>query len=224
MAKRIIDKILTISAGQKDVLMFRAREVRTLIMGENATADLLLTDIDSEDVDNVLDIKLGNNSNLRLRYHQIAWPTNKKSLKIELRDAGADSKISCLVRSVLFDNSRASCDGLMVAGADRKNAWSELKHFVHLCGRGTSVRSVPALDICNKADTAWHGVAISRLDNDSVRYMTGRGLSESQAAQSYLQGQFSADFNEWSIDGKVDYVDSIEAILASNLKAYDTSR
>ncbi len=104
------------------------------------------------------------------------------------RHLAANTKSDLLIKSVLFDNSKLTYDGLIKIEKDaqRSNAYQRNENLV--MNEGVKVDSKPELEILANDVRCTHGATIGKIDIEQIFYLQSRGLTKKQAEGLIIAG------------------------------------
>ena len=201
MANNIIQKTDTLE-GIKNL---------KVLPGEDLRLELAYFDVAP---DGVLNIHVGNESNLNVYVSDFSIGSNKLELNVELEE-GASCEIRMAVLShdngkklfapnvvhlsprseayvscygIAADQSDLSFKGLstIVQGAKKSNTRQDAK--IILFDKDTRGSASPSLKIGENDVKAGHGASIGRLSDEHLFYLESRGLSEKEAKRLIILG------------------------------------
>lgn len=92
-----------------------------------------------------------------------------------------------VMRSVLDDNARLFCKGLIHIQKSAQHTHAELENKNVLLGSGSRAVSIPTLEIEANDVVCKHGAAISKLDEEQFFYLQSRGIAVQQARTMLIE-------------------------------------
>ena len=165
------------SLGNHDVILPARTTIMTDDMASSAT-----------EVSRNLVIRLiGEHAQANVRY--ACYGTGEKKFKfITLQDHQAEHCISnVVVRSVLDDNAKIFCKGLIHIKNGAQHPRADLENKNVLLGQGSRAVSIPTLEIEANDVVCKHGAAISKLDAEQFFYLQSRGIAVQQARTMLIE-------------------------------------
>lgn len=130
---------------------------------------------------------LGQHAQAAIRY--ACFGMGEKKFKfITLQDHQAEHCTSnVVVRSVLDDNAKIFCKGLIHIKKGAQHTHAELENKNVLLGQGSRAVSIPTLEIEANDVVCKHGAAISKLDAEQFFYLQSRGITVEQARTMLIE-------------------------------------
>ena len=116
---------------------------------------------------------------------------NQIQVTNEIIHAASESKSNMLTRIVLKDKAQAAYTGLVKIQPGKKNCQGYQKKETILLSNDARIKADPNLEIENNEVQCSHGATISQLDKEKLFYMTSRGIPESIAKKTIVEGFFN---------------------------------
>lgn len=110
------------------------------------------------------------------------------------------TKSNAVMRGVLKDKARAVFYGLVDIEKDAHDSDSFLSEHAMLLNPGARANAIPSLQIKNANVRAGHGATVGQIDEEQIFYLMSRGLSESEARKTIVEGFLLPAFDEIRID------------------------
>jgi len=101
-----------------------------------------------------------------------------------------DSTSDTLVKSAATDRGQGRYLGNIRIAALAQRSDASLRDDALLLSEGAHIDSVPALEIAANDVKAYHGATVGALDDESIFYMTTRGIERAQAERMIALGFF----------------------------------
>jgi Fe-S cluster assembly protein SufD len=101
-----------------------------------------------------------------------------------------DSTSDTLVKSAASGRGQGRFVGNIRIAANAQHSDAALRDDALLLSEGAHIDSVPALEISANDVKAYHGATVGALDQESIFYMTSRGLERTQAERMIALGFF----------------------------------
>lgn len=122
---------------------------------------------------------------------------HKENVRIKLECNHKAQNTSCLARikGVLMDEAKAEITGKVNIGKNAKGTITSLHSNVLVLGTGIACVSQPIMEVKNKDVTASHGSTIGRVNEESMLYLTSRGLERREAEDLVVAGFLGEEFN-----------------------------
>lgn len=140
-----------------------------------------------------IQIKLGEHS--LYKFVCIFVGTNDDQMKISVTAIHLKNNSigEILFRGVLAGSATCEVFGLIKMNKYIKNASGLFSQKTLLLSEKAAVKSLPHLEILSQNIQAKHEVAISRLDEEQLFYLTSRGIKKSEASKMIIKGMFSKE-------------------------------
>jgi FeS assembly protein SufD len=110
------------------------------------------------------------------------------------------TKSDVVMRGVLKDKARAVFYGLVDIEKDAHDSDSFLSEHAMLLNPGARANAIPSLQIKNANVRAGHGATVGQIDEEQIFYLMSRGLTESEARKTIVEGFLLPAFDEIRID------------------------
>ena len=114
---------------------------------------------------------------------------------IDINHNSHSANSDCFFKTVSSGESMVSFDGNIYVGDGSSNTVSNQVSKGLLIDEKARINLVPKLEINNDDVMCSHGAASGKLDDDTLFYLTSRGISEEEAKRIYTQG-FLGEFTE----------------------------
>ena len=101
-----------------------------------------------------------------------------------------DATSDTLVKSAASGRGQGRFVGNIRIAANAQHSDAALRDDALLLSEGAHIDSVPALEIAANDVKAYHGATVGALDQDSIFYMTSRGIERAQAERMIALGFF----------------------------------
>ena len=101
-----------------------------------------------------------------------------------------DSTSNTLVKSAASGRGQGRFVGNIRIAANAQHSDAALRDDALLLSEGAHIDSVPALEIAANDVKAYHGATVGALDQESIFYMTSRGIDRAQAERMIALGFF----------------------------------
>ncbi len=165
------EKIITVKHNEEITVI--------IVTAQNANSDINLT----------VDLK---ERNSQAKILGIVVGRGNQEIKIFTRQihTSGDSLSDLLVKSVMFDSSSFSYDGLIriEKKAQKSNAYQRNENLV--LSDKVRVNTKPELEIEANDVRCTHGATIGKIDEEQVFYLTSRGLTEKESIDLIIKGFF----------------------------------
>ena len=111
--------------------------------------------------------------------------TADKKLKITITQDHQASHTSstCLIKSVLEDQSSLKCACLIKVGKHNSGVIAQQQSKTLMLGQNASAVVIPQLEIESYDSQCWHGATLSSISEQDLFYLQSRGLGHSLAKQ-----------------------------------------
>lgn len=110
------------------------------------------------------------------------------------------TKSDVVMRGVAKDKARINFYGLVDIEKDAHDADSFLSEHAMLLNPGARANAIPSLQIKNANVRAGHGATVGQIDEEQIFYLMTRGLDESEARKTIVEGFLLPAFDEIRID------------------------
>ena len=132
----------------------------------------------------------GKNADIRI-LGIIIGSLNQKISLYTFQDHQKEGSVSdLLIKSVLFNNSRLSYEGLIriSRGAQKSNAYQKNQNL--LMSPTSMADSRPKLEILANDVRCTHGATVGKIDPEILYYLGSRGISQNTAEKLVIEGFF----------------------------------
>ncbi len=99
----------------------------------------------------------------------------------------ADTKSDLLIKSVLDDNAKITCNSMIHIRKDAQHAVAELNNKNIVLSKKARVVSIPQLEIEANDVVCKHGAAISTINDEQVFYLQSRGIDALQTRKMLIE-------------------------------------
>ncbi len=110
------------------------------------------------------------------------------------------TKSNVVMRGVVKDKARLVFYGLVDIEKDAHDSDSFLSEHAMLLNPGARANAIPSLQIKNANVRAGHGATVGQIDEEQIFYLMTRGLDESEAKKTIVEGFLLPTFDEIRID------------------------
>lgn len=110
------------------------------------------------------------------------------------------TKSNVVMRGVVKDKARVNFYGLVDIEKDAHDSDSFLSEHAMLLNPGARANAIPSLQIKNANVRAGHGATVGQIDEEQIFYLMTRGLNESEARKTIVEGFLLPAFDEIRID------------------------
>lgn len=105
-----------------------------------------------------------------------------------------------LIKSVLFDKSSLSYDGLIKIEKEGQGSNAYQRNENLLMNEGVRVDTKPELEILANSVRCTHGATVGKIDKDQLFYLKSRGLTTKYAQKLIIEGFFEGVIQKISDD------------------------
>ena len=110
------------------------------------------------------------------------------------------TKSYVVMRGVAKDKAKMVFYGLVDFEKNAHDSDSFLSEHAMLLNPGAKANAIPSLQIKNANVKAGHGATVGQIDEEQIFYLMTRGLSESEARKTIVEGFLLPAFDEIRID------------------------
>ncbi len=110
------------------------------------------------------------------------------------------TKSNVVMRGVAKDKAKMVFYGLVDIEKNAHDSDSFLSEHAMLLNPGAKANAIPSLQIKNANVKAGHGATVGQIDEEQIFYLMTRGLSESEARKTIVEGFLLPAFDEIRID------------------------
>lgn len=169
-----------------EIIDFSKQNIKKIIE-VTASQKLFLLGIDSGSIDIELRILA---SNIEVDLYGIVSLNGQKEVSIKTTSNHlAPSSLSRIhIKSVLMDDSSFNFDGIIKIANGSALSDAYLQNDNLMVGDGSSVNSLPKLEILADDVKASHGVTISSFDEEQLYYLLSRGIARDKAEKVLCSG------------------------------------
>lgn len=170
-------------------IIWNHEEIITVNQNEEITVIIVTEKNVSNNINLTVDLK-GKNSRGRILGIVIGRGIQEINIFTRQIHTSGDSMSDLLVKSVMFDKSSFSYDGLIriEKKAQKANAYQRNENLV--LSPAVRVNTKPELEIEANDVRCTHGATIGRIDEEQVFYLTSRGLTEKESKDLIIRGFF----------------------------------
>ncbi len=132
-------------------------------------------------------ILAGEQSECDIKIVYLSNKNNIENIKVEVIHEHKNTVSSQIIKGILADNSKMNFDGIIRIPFDSQKCDGHQNHRAILLSDTASVRATPELEIYADDVTCSHGSAIGGLDENTLFYLTSRGIDFDTAKKILLK-------------------------------------
>jgi len=191
---------------------------KKLVIKENSTKNILLTDIDNTEIylnkNTVLNLAivtkkgsiepkninftLEENSHLNFLTIILGKKNNKFLFTTTANHISKNTTSNCIIKSAIFDESIVDYKGKIKITDEGENTVSHLTHKSLMFSENAKVNTLPSLEIEADSVKAGHSASVGKMDEEMLFYLQSRGLNTNSAKNLLLRSFLEEDIEQFN--------------------------
>ncbi len=143
----------------------------------------------------ITSIARGSHADIQLRIGSITRANQKHIIETEQLHEAPSATSHCQVRSVCYDQSQSTYEGMIIITKDGQKTEAHQQHKALLIDEHARAFARPSLEVLVDDVQCGHGSAVGQLDPEQLFYLQTRGIAladaQAQLVRSFMQGIYT---------------------------------
>ena len=189
---------ITVQEGVRVTLLDKAssgeRKI-TIIAERNSTVRYEGLYVGEKVHTHITSVARGPHADIQIRIGSITRDNQQHIIKTEQLHEAPSAISHCEVRSICYDQSRSTYEGMIIITKDGQKTEAHQQHKALLIDEHARAFARPSLEVLVDDVQCGHGSAVGQLDPEQLFYLQTRGIAladaKVQLARSFMQGIYT---------------------------------